>query len=256
MRKVIFILSLLASSIVNAQDKEIIYNEVVPDFILSYWENRNNLNSEKYQHKDLNQIKLLFHEFSKEVNNITSEQFLKKPSDNTLVAYYLKTKLLWNAFNLGQTKKLSNKKVISNSIKNLPERYELLAFYYKGIFIDVLNKEKPMNLAGVNIDLERLNLDNNTEKAILFLNAMRSLGGQVSSFASARFPNNCFRAEQYVENMPKFDGLNFYEFNLPEFEDFLVEVDKTKPKMSFKKTYLPIFIDAIAAYNKCLSQKN
>ncbi len=255
MQKTIFILFLLASSLVNAQNK-IVYNEIVPDFILSYWENNKDLNSEKFQEEDLDQLKLLLQEFTKKENNVTSKQFLKKPSDNTLVAYYLKTKLQWNAFNLGQTKKLSNEQVISKTIKNLPERNELLGFYYKGIFIDVLNKQKPINLADVNINLEELNLENNTEKAIVFLSAMRSLGHQVNSFASARFPNNCYRAEQYVENMPKFNGLTFYEFELPEFEDFLIEVDKTKPKMSFKKRYLPEFENAKFSYNRCLLQKN
>ena len=84
---------------------------------------------------ELSQIKEFFVELSKRQNDITSNQFLTKPTDNTLVAHYLNTKLKWNSFNGPHVglKKLSTKKVVKNSIKDLPTRNELLAFYYSSI---------------------------------------------------------------------------------------------------------------------------
>ena len=255
----ISILTILFLSINSffGQNKSVEYNEIIPEYIISIWENNGTSSNSKFESTDLNQIKTFFAELSKRENNITSNEFLKKPTDNTLVAHYLNTKLKWNSFNGSHAglKKESTKKVVENSLKALPERTELLAFYYSSIFIDVLNKQKPMNLSNVNIDLETLNLKNDTEKAILFLTAMRHLGNQVTSYSTIRFPENCFRAIEYVENMPKFNDKPFYEFNLPKFEDFKIEVDKREPKMSFKERYLPEFENAKLGIEKCLAEE-
>ena len=255
----ITILTIFFLSINSAfgQNIEVEYNEIIPEYIIADWENNGKSNNSEFNAPELNQIKEFFVELSKKQNNITSNQFLNKPTDNTLVAHYLNTKLKWNSFNGPHVglKKLSTKKVVKNSIKNLPTRNELLAFYYSSIFIDVLNKRKPMDLAETNIDLENLNLENDTEKAILFLTAMRHIGNQVASYATTKFPNNCFRAIEYVENMSKFNGKSFYEFDLPKFEDFKIEVDKRKPKMSFKERYIPEFENAKLGMEKCLAEE-
>lgn len=247
----------LSFNSIFGQNKVVQYNEIIPEYIISLWENNGTSSDPKFDSTDLNQIKKFFKELSKRENNITSNEFLKKPTDNTLVAHYLNTKLKWNSFNGSHVglKKESTKKVVKNSLKNLPERNELLTFYYSSIFIDVLNKQKPMNLSDTNIDLENLNLDSDTEKVILFLTAMRHVGNQVTSYATIRFPNNCFRAIEYVKNMPKFNGKPFYEFNLPEFEDFKIEVDKRKPKMSFKERYISEFENAKLGIEKCLAEE-
>ncbi|MCF7567273.1 hypothetical protein L3X37_02690 [Sabulilitoribacter arenilitoris] len=257
MRITILIIIFLSINFAFGQNKKVEYNEIIPEYIIAVWENNKTSNSSKFIASELNQIKGFFAEISKRKNNITSIEFLKKPTNNTLVAHYLNIKLKWNSFNGPHVglKKESNKKVIKNSLKNLPNKNALLAFYYSSIFIDVLNKQKPMSLAEANIDLETLNLDNDSEKAILFLTAMRHVGNQVTSYATTRFPNNCFRAKEYVENMPKFNGKVFYEFELPKFEDFKIEVDKRKPKMSFKERYIPEFENAKLAIKKCLAEE-
>lgn len=257
MKTTILAILFLTYNSVSGQNKEVEYNEIIPEYIIAVWENNGKANNEKFDVPELNQIKEFFVELRKKPNNITSSRFLTKPTDNTLVAHYLNTKLKWNSFNGPHVglKKLSTKKIVDKSIKNLPTKSELLAFYYSSIFIDVLNKQKPMDLAKKNIDLENLNLDNDTEKAILFLTAMRHVGFQVTSYASARFPDNCFRAIEYVENMPKFNGKAFYDFDLPEFEDFKIEVDKRKPKMSFKERYIPEFENAKLGIERCLAEE-
>lgn len=253
MKITILTVLLLSINSVFGQNKEVKYNKIIPKFIISTWEDYGTSSNSEFSVPELDQIKEFFVELGKRQNNITSNQFLSKPSDNTLVAHYLKTKLQWNSFNGPNVglKKESPKKVISKSLKNLPNRNELLAFYYSSIFIDVLNKQKPMDLAQTNIDLDNLNLDNDTEKAILFLTAMRHVGNQVTSYSNSHFPKNCFRAIKYVENMPKFNGKPFYEFDLPEFQDFKIKIDKRYPKVSFKERYITEFQQAIIGYKKC-----
>ena len=166
------ILSILFLSInlVFGQNEKVEYNEIIPEYIISIWDNNGSSTNSKFECTELNQIKAFIAELSKRKNNIITNEFLKKPTDNTLVAHYLNTKLKWNSFNGPHDglNKESTKKVGKYSLENLPKRNELLAFYYSSIFIDVLNNQKPMNLSDTNIDLEDLNLDNDTEKAILF----------------------------------------------------------------------------------------
>ncbi|WCO00251.1 hypothetical protein [Psychroserpens ponticola] len=255
----ITLLTILFLSInsVFGQDKEVTFHEIIPEYILAVWENDGTSDKAKFKITELEQIKSFLTELGKRKNKITSNEFLTKPTTNTLVAHYLHKKLKWNSFNGPHVgiKKLKNSKVIKNELKNLPGNNELLAHYYLSIFSDVLNKQKPMDLASTNIDLKNLNLNNDTEKGILILCAMRHIGGQVSSYSSTRFPDNCFRAKKYVENMPKFNDGFFYEYELSEFEDFKIEVDKRYPKMSFKERYLPEFIKAKSGYEKCLANE-
>ncbi|MDT0622948.1 hypothetical protein [Croceitalea vernalis] len=247
----------LSTFFVFGQNDKVEYNQIVPEYVTAVWKNNGASNSSEFEANELTQIKEFFGELSKRQNNITSTKFLAKPTDNTLVAHYLFTKLKWNSFNGPHVglKRESTKKVMKTSLNNLPNRNELLAFYYSSVFIDVLNKQKSMNLSNTNIDLDNLNLENDLEKAILFLTAMRHVGGQVTSYAKTRFPNNCFRAIEYVENMPTFNGRPFYEFQLPEFKDFKIEVDKRKPKMSFKKRYIPEFENAKSGIEKCMAEE-
>lgn len=82
---------------------------------------------------------------------------------------------------------------------------------------------------------------------------MRHLGSQVTAYSLAKFPKNCFRVKEYVENMPKFNGLPFYKFELPDFQDFEIKVDKRYPKVSFKERYIPEYEKAKIGYKKCKS---
>ena len=121
----ISILTILFLSInsVFGQNKSVGYNEIIPEYIISIWENNKTSSDSKFDSTDLNETKTFFSELSKRENAITSNQFLKKPSDNTLVANYLNTKLKWNSFNGPHVglKKESTKKVVENSLKKLPQ---------------------------------------------------------------------------------------------------------------------------------------
>ncbi|TMU50995.1 hypothetical protein [Flagellimonas algicola] len=247
----------LFSNLVLAQVDEAAYHEMVPKYILTLWENKGAANNAEFQIEELDELKSFLHELSKRKNHIASPKFLTKPTYNTMVGHYLALKLKWNSFNGPHVglKRLKPSKVIGKALNNLPSKRELLAHYYLSISSDILNKQKPMDLRSLNIDFNALNLINDTEKAILFLCLMRHMGGQVRSYSLTRFPDNCFRAKTYVENMPLFNGKEFFQFELPKFEDFKIEVDKRYPKMSFKERYLPEFEQAKLGYKKCLSNE-
>lgn len=221
------------------------------DYVKAKW---NRQTFEKAELQKFNGINEFYTQLSKRNEEILSDKFLKVPSSDFLFAHYLDIKLKWNSFNRG-TDKLSVEQVISKTLEENPEKNEMLAFYYKTIFASILNNQRSIEPYNKNIDFDKLEL-NNKESSILFLSAMRHLGKQMSGYSSSNFPDNCFRADTFLTKMPKFNGKPYYEFELPEFDDFLIKVDKRYPKVSFKESFIPEFENAKTDYQKCLNNKN
>jgi hypothetical protein len=221
------------------------------DYIKSKWERKE---FEKADLPKFNQINAFYKQLNKRNEGILADEFLRVPSLDFLFAHYLDTKLNWNSFSRGVDKQ-TVEEVIAKSLQEKPEKNEMLAFYYLTIFTSILNNQRNIEPFEKNIDFEKLDL-NNQESTILFLCAMRHLGNQMSGYSTANFPENCFRADLFLTKMPKFNGKLYYEFNLPEFNDFLIEVDKRYPKMSFKQRYIPEFENAKKDYIQCLKNKN
>jgi hypothetical protein len=221
------------------------------DYIKAKW---NGQTFEKTVLPKLNEINAFYDQLSKRNEGILADEFLKVPSSDFLLAHYLDNKLQWNSFNQG-TEKLSVDEVISETLQEDLNTNEMLAFYYKTIFASVLNNQRNIEPYEKNIDFEKLEL-NNQESSILFLCAMRHLGNQMSGYSTTNFPENCFRADLFLTKMPKFNGKLYYEFDLPEFEDFPIKIDKRYPKVSFKQRFIPEFEKAKVDYMKCLNNKN
>src|SRR5690554_3209238 len=99
MKQTILAILFLTINSVFGQNKEIEYNEIIPEYIIAVWEKNGTENNPEFNVSELSQIKEFFTELRKNPNKITSHQFLTKPTDNTLVAHYINTKLKWNSFN-------------------------------------------------------------------------------------------------------------------------------------------------------------
>lgn len=75
MRITILIILFLSINSVFGQIKKVEYNEIIPKYIISAWENNGTLNNLEFKVTELNQIKYFFIELSKKQNNITSIEF-------------------------------------------------------------------------------------------------------------------------------------------------------------------------------------
>jgi len=235
----------------NIEQTESEFDSDFVDYIKAKW---NRQAFEKSELPKFNRINAFYTQLGKRNEKILSDEFLKVPSSDFLFAHYLDIKLKWNSFNFGADK-LSVEEVISNTLQENTEKNEMLAFYYKTIFASILNNQREIEPYDKNIDFSKLEL-NNQESSILFLCAMRHLGYQMSGYSTSNFPNNCFRAHIFLTKMPKFNGKLYYKFELPEFDDFPIKVDKRYPKVSFKQTFIPKFENAKTDYQNCLNNKN
>lgn len=221
-----------------------------PDFIKYSLTNQENIDLKK---KGKFQFLNSFHEMFKiKDESILDSRFMKKPSKNELLSLYLTKKIKWNSFNTGFWKS-SNEEIVYKELDNFPSEKEMLAFYYSGIFIQVLNNQRTINSNKIDLDYTELGL-NKVEGDILFLSSMRHCGNQVTSYSASHFPKNCFRAHAFIEKLPTFNGKSFMDYELSSFKDFQIHIDKRNPKMSFKEHYLPYFNNAKSSYRKCLGQ--
>ena len=235
----------------NIKNSESKFDSDFVEYVKTKW---NRQEFEKSELPKFSGINAFYTQLGQRNEKILSDKFLKVPSTDFLFAHYLDNKLKWNSFNRG-TNKLSVEEVISKTLQENPEKNEMLAFYYKTIFASILNNQRNIEPYDKNIDFDKIEL-NNEESAILFLCAMRHLGNQMSGYSSSNFPENCFRADLFLTKMPKFNGKLYYEFELPEFTDFLIKIDKRYPKSSFKQRFVPEFESAKSDYKKCIENKN
>ena len=238
-----------AEQTIQTTNQTLEYDPDFPKYVEAKWERK------PFEKENLPKFDFI-KSFSEQLNikdeSILSKKFMSKPSINNLLAHYLNRKLGWNSFETGH-KKLSTREVIRTELEDPPSEEEMLAFYYGTIFIHILNNQRNISPYKLDLNFAELGL-NETEGAIMFLSAMRHLGFQVTAYSKK--PENCFRAMEFVKKMPTFNGVTFDKFELYEFEDFKLTVDKRYPKKSFKKRYLPDFESAKLGYRKCIGIEN
>jgi len=225
------------------------YDKDFPKYVEANWEKKS---FEKENSPKFDFLKSFKDQLKIKDESILSEKFMTKPSKNNLLAHYLNRKLSWNSVNLFGPK-LSTREVIGKELATPPSEEEMLAFYYSTIFIHILNNQRNISPYEINLDFRKLGL-NEKEGIIMFLSAMRHLGSQISSYSEK--PENCWRQMEFIKKIPKFNGVTFDKFELKEFEDFKLTVDKRYPKMSFKERYLPEFEKAKIGYKKCMEIEN
>ncbi|MEC7755768.1 MAG: hypothetical protein VYB44_17180 [Bacteroidota bacterium] len=231
----------------NQEDNIVLYNPDVIKIIKNKWNTKEVKLDSSYKFK---RIVSFFDQLKVQNEGIVSTEHLSKPESDILVANYLNTKLTWNRFNQGKDH-LSTDQVINIALKNLPQKEELMAFYYNTIFIHLLNNQSNYESLEINLDYQELGL-NEKEGTIMFLSAMRHIGRQMYFYSSIKYPDNCFRAKEFLKKIPLFNGRPFFEVEIPEFEDFQIEVDKRYPKVSFQQYFIPEFEAAKNGYKKCL----
>ena len=98
MKKLVFLLLIVLSYNAFAQNELVEFDEIVINHVLSLWTVDGNSFESKISkggNLELTQFNEFLKELAKKENYIADYQFVRKPSDNTLVAYYLHTKLKW-----------------------------------------------------------------------------------------------------------------------------------------------------------------
>jgi hypothetical protein len=188
---------------------------------------------------ELNTVKEFISESIKPNNNILSTKYLKKPSIETLNYFFIILHLNYNMFNENKesTKEIIEKYSLSNTTID-----EMLVSYYNSVFGLLYNKNPDIVLSGLNFDFKELQLNSNKEKSIFFLTAMERMGVLYNSKINVIDVNDSDRPEDIIKRYPMINNKPFYEFNEFDFDDFLLIIDKFRPRESYKNYYLGAYM--------------
>ncbi|NLO41430.1 MAG: hypothetical protein GX109_00160 [Bacteroidales bacterium] len=185
-------------------------------------------------------------------NKLTTTEFLKLPDETTLKYINIIRRINWN---ITEEQPKDNNKVITELTDSAIPRYELIDNYYEMLFIGVGNKNQPFNLSGVDFQMNKYELQDNTEKGIFFLNAMNLCGTLIWGYMNIVKPPNYKKALQYIKKYPKFNGQPYYQYLDFGFPDFEMVIIKDKGKESYKSYYINRYYNTLLSHLECLSQK-
>ena len=185
-------------------------------------------------------------------NKLTSTEFLKIPDESTLKYAYIIRRINWNIRE--ENPKDNNELILELSESNIP-RYELIDSYYDMLFSGVGNKNRPFDLSAVDFQMNKYDLQDDTEKGIFFLKAMDLCGTIIWGYMNIVKPPNYKKAMPFIEKYPKFNGQPYYQYLDFGFPDFEMKIVKDKDKESYKSYYLNKYYDTLLSHLGCLSQK-
>lgn len=185
-------------------------------------------------------------------NNLTSEQFLIVPDEQTLINLYLVMKV---SNNMREKEPINNEEFIRNwSDKNI-SRYELIENYYSMLFRGIGNKNQPFNLSNIDFIIDNYNFADETEKGIFFLTAMNLCYHTIWGYMNIVKPPNYKKAKANIDKFPKFNGQEYYNYLDFGFKDFKMKIRKDHDEESFKHFYINRFYSTLIYHHICLNQK-
>jgi len=185
-------------------------------------------------------------------NKLATMEFLKLPDETSLKYIYIIRRISWNT---GEENSKDNNMLIVELLDSAIHRYELIDSYYDMLFCGVGNKNQPFDLSEIDFQINKYELQDETEKGIFFLKAMNLCGTVIWGYMNIVKPPNYKKALPLIEKYPKFDGQPYYQYLDFGFPDFEMVITDGEAKESYKSYYLNKYYDLLLSHLECLSQK-
>lgn len=185
-------------------------------------------------------------------NQISTKEFLTKPDQQTLENLFIIRSVNWN---LSEADPKDNAALIDSLRSAKTDYLELLACYYGMAFVSVGNKNQPLNMSTINLNMDDYNLANDAEKGVFFLVSMNTFGTYIWGYMNVVKPPNYKKALDVIKNYPMYNGEPYYQYQYLNFPDFKLTLDKREPKKSFKNYYINKYLNTLLYHSACLAQK-
>ncbi|GAB2869085.1 hypothetical protein GCM10027044_33660 [Hymenobacter ruber] len=180
-------------------------------------------------------------------NVLLTPEYLNLPSDSTLKEIYYIAQLSFT-YN-------GNEARIEEVRRQQFTRNILIGKYYALLFTAVGNKNKPFNLAAYNFIPDSYGLNNNTEKAIFFLQCMNVCGKTIWGYMHLQ-PTRTKLALATIQKYPKFNGAAYYRYTDLDFTDFPIYISGESGPQSYKFYYTNTYYDVLLSHYACLHAEN
>ena len=202
---------------------------------------------DSYKGTDLEKTSLFIKEACTKNNAILSNSFLIKPDSLTLRCFHV---IVLSNYNMFKPDAVEDNKYARQLLKKKYNINESIRFYYSTLFTSIGNKNKPFDYSKIDIKLDSLNLTNETQKGIFFLELSKSLGFQAISYVKYAKEPRYQTSYDYFQLLPKINSLPYYKYTYFGFED--VKMMLNRKKQSFKKYYLESYYELLLTHYFCM----
>ena len=185
-------------------------------------------------------------------NDVWSIDLLQKPDSSTLKHIFIVQSVINNH---SMDESINDSLLIDSLLHHDLIYNELLVNYYHTLFDKTLAKNRPFEITTANFDLNKLNLENDAEKAIFVLTYNESANMFMWGYMNIVRPPNCKAAQKIINAYSTFNGLPYFEHTKFDLEDFDIRLETGKPKISFKAHYINKLYETLYYHYMCLSQK-
>lgn len=197
--------------------------------------------------EELSEVSALVIECITSDNKVLKPAFLSLPDDNVLKSLYIIRELDNNMRKEGGPDHLS---LVDSLMQQSINRELLINSYYAMIFTAAGNKNKPFNLSKYDFDFKELNLVTDEEQGIFFLRCMDACGTQIWGFMNIVNPPNTESAMEIIDNYPKINGEDYFQFTDLYFDDF--EFSMNDSLQSYKSFFLDKYFELLLNHATCL----
>ena len=184
---------------------------------------------------------------------IIDKAYLTLPDEQTLKNIYIVCSV---NYNLHAKEPVTNEQIVDSLLNITIPRYELIDRYYSMLFASYGNKVKPFNMSKIDFRLNEYNLQNDTEKGILFLRCMEFCGKYIWGLINIAKPMNTKDAYENIKKYPKFSGLKYYQYNDFNFPDFEMVIYTNRGKESYKNYFIGKYYEVLFNHLLCIKKEN
>ncbi len=233
MRKILACILLLTATITNAQIK--LEQKDLDNLIaISELYSRNtNARGDKFvksidslRTPKLNQIADALIAVGKGDKTILESRFMSRPGDDELMLWYVIREIHYNRVN----EKITPRPTLEVANEVLSSKIDsrwLLDNYYYRIHGGIATLFNEADLSSYDFNIDNLGFNNETEKAIYFLNMMSALVG--GRFKVLQMMKNNKKLLEFAAKLPKFNGKPYFYYKNFDFGDFdWIGYDKTE----------------------------
>jgi hypothetical protein len=206
---------------------------------------------ESYKGTDLETVSIFIKELCTKNNEILSKKYLIRPDSISLRYFHIIVLVNYNMF---KSKAIDNNELAKKLLIEEFDVNESIRFYYSSLFNSIVNKNKNFDYSKVNIKLDSINLIDDTQKGVFFLEFTQSLGFQAIAYIKYAQKPRYETAYNYFQLLPKINSLPYYKYSYFGFPD--VKMLLNGKKQSFKKYYLQNYFDLLLCHYDCLRKLN
>jgi hypothetical protein len=128
----------------------------------------------------------------------------------------------------------------------------LVSCYYSNLFYGIIMKNKPFDMSEVNLELDKYNLKNETEKAIFYMVSMEMFYISLQRYMKV-IPTDYKQGLKKINEFPKYNGKPYYHYEFFDFQD--IDIKFNNRKRSFKAFVINRLYDTLIFHLECLEQK-